>query len=71
MQARRRLVVWWLAKISSSTTKKGVYLVRFLEDPGPIKLPLPAARHDLDRRGTRFLVPESTLSQRVCTGGPT
>ena len=29
----------WLGKISASTTEDGVYLVRFLDDPGPIKLP--------------------------------
>ena len=37
--------LWWLGKISASTTAKGVYLVRFLDDPGPIKLPLPPARY--------------------------
>ena len=36
--------LWWLGKISASTTTKGVYLVRFLDDPGPIKLPLPPVR---------------------------
>ena len=38
--------LWWLGKISASTTEDGVYLVRFLDDPGPIKLPPP-------RRATR------------------
>ena len=28
----------WLGKISASTTADGVYLVRFLDDPGPSKL---------------------------------
>ena len=37
--------LWWLGKISASTTTDGVYLVRFLDDPGPIKLPLPPARY--------------------------
>ena len=37
--------LWWLGKISASTTEDGVYLVRFLDDPGPIKLPLPPARY--------------------------
>ena len=37
--------LWWLGKISASTTEDKVYLVRFLDDPGPIKLPLPPARH--------------------------
>ena len=31
-------------KISASTTEDKVYLVRFLDDPRPIKLPLPPAR---------------------------
>ena len=35
--------LWWLAKTRASTTEDGVYLVRFLDDPGPIKLPLPPA----------------------------
>ena len=37
--------LWWLGKISASTTEDKVYLVRFLDDPGPIKLPLPPARY--------------------------
>ena len=32
--------LWWLGKISARTTEDKVYLVRFLDDPGPIKLPL-------------------------------
>ena len=35
--------LWWLGKISASTTEDQVYLVRFLDDPEPIKLPLPPA----------------------------
>ena len=35
--------LWWLGKISASTTADGVHLVRFLDDPGPIKLPLTPA----------------------------
>ena len=35
------MVAW---KISASTTEDKVYLVRFLDDPGSIKLPLPTAR---------------------------
>ena len=38
--------LWWLGKISARTTEHEVYLVRLLDDPGPITLPLP-------RRGTR------------------
>ena len=33
--------LWWLGKISTSTTADGVYLVQVSDDPGPIKLPLP------------------------------
>ena len=39
--------LWWLRKISASTTGDKVYLVRFLDDPGPIKLPLPPARYTI------------------------
>ena len=37
--------LWWLGKISESTTEDKVYLVRFLDDPGPINPPLPPARY--------------------------
>ena len=37
--------LWWLGKISASTTEDKVYLVRFLDDPGPNKLPVPPARY--------------------------
>ena len=37
--------LWWLGKISASTTEDGVYLVQCLDDPGPIRLPLPPARY--------------------------
>ena len=37
--------LWWLGKIGASTTEGGVYLVRLLDDPGTIKLPLPSARY--------------------------
>ena len=37
--------LWWLVKISASTAEDGVYLVRFLDDPGLINLPLPPARY--------------------------
>ena len=37
--------LWWLGKISASTAEDGVYLVRFLDDPGPIKLSLPPVRY--------------------------
>ena len=35
--------LWWLGKISASTDE--VYLVRFLDDRGSIKLPLSPARY--------------------------
>ena len=37
--------LWWLEKISASTTTDGVYLVRFWDDPGPIELPFSPARY--------------------------
>ena len=37
--------LWWLGKISARTTENGIYLVRCLDDPGPIKLALPPARY--------------------------
>ena len=37
--------LWWLGKISVKTTEDGVYLVRFFDDPGPIKLPLSPVRY--------------------------
>ena len=43
-----------LGKISASTTEDGVYLVRVLDDPGPIKLApsFPGALPDLNGGGT-------------------
>ena len=41
VQGRRWVVGAW--KISASTTEDGVYLVRFFDDPGPIKLALSPA----------------------------
>ena len=37
--------LWWLGEISAITTEDNVYLVCFLDDPGPIELPLPPARY--------------------------
>ena len=51
--------LWWLGKISARTTTDGVYLVRFLDDPGPIKLPLTPARYTTST-GT---VPDSSRLQ--------
>ena len=36
---------WGLGKISATTSTDGVYLVQFLGQPGPIKLPLSQARY--------------------------
>ena len=50
--------LWWLGKISASTATKGVYLVRFLDDPGSTKLPLTPARYTTSTgavRGSRRL----------------
>ena len=47
-----------LGKISANTTADGVYLVRFKDDPDPIKLPLPPARYTTSTgavRGSRCL----------------
>ena len=60
--------LWWLGKISASTTEDGVYLVRFLDDPGPIKLPL-SPLQNLNGSRTRFLVPAGSRGQRVLSGG--
>ena len=37
--------LWWLGTFSASTPEDEVHLVRFLDDPGPIKLPLSPARY--------------------------
>ena len=45
--------LWWLGKISASTTEDKVYPVRFLDNPGPIKLPLPPARYTISTGALR------------------
>ena len=45
--------LWWLGKSSATTPTDGVYLVRFLDDPGPIKLPLSPARYTTSTRAVR------------------
>ena len=56
--------LWWLGKIGASTTEDKVYLVRFLDDPGPIK---PAGLNFLfPRRATR-LRREPCESFSACT----
>ena len=37
--------LWWLGKISAHTPTPGQYVVRFLDDPGPVKLALSTARY--------------------------
>ena len=37
--------LWYPGKISASTTEDEAYLVRWWDDPGPIKLPLSPARY--------------------------
>ena len=37
--------LWWPGKINASKTTTGVYLVRVLDDPGIIELPLTPARY--------------------------
>ena len=41
--------LWWLGKISASTTDDGVYLARILDDPGPFKFLLFPARYTTPR----------------------
>ena len=45
--------LWWLGKISSRTSTDGEYLVRFLDDPGPIKRPLSPAPYTTSTRGVQ------------------
>ena len=37
--------LWWLGKISKPTSTADVFMVRFLDDPGPIKILLSPARY--------------------------
>ena len=57
--------LWWLEKVSASTTEDGVYLVRFLDDPGPIKLPPPPTRYTTSTGGVRG----SSFTKPVCSRG--
>ena len=36
---------WWLGKISAHTTTTATYIVRFLDDPGPVKLKLSSSNY--------------------------
>ena len=40
----------WLGEISATTPTDGAYVVRFLDDPGPIKLPLSRAHYTTSTR---------------------
>ena len=63
--------LWWLEKLSASTTEDGAYLVRFFGRSGADQAPsFPGALHDLNGR-TRFLVPVCSRSLRFLSGGPT
>ena len=44
---------WWLAKIGARTSIDGEYLVRFVDDAGPIKLPLSPAHHTISTGGVQ------------------
>ena len=45
--------LWWLGKISAIKPTDGLYLVRFLDNPGPMKLPLSPARYTTSTRTVR------------------
>ena len=45
--------LWWLKKISASTTEYGVSLAQISDDPGPFKLPLFPARYTTSARAVR------------------
>ena len=45
--------LWWLGEISARMTTTGVYMVRFLDDPGLTKLPLTAAHYATSTRAVR------------------
>ena len=69
--ARATMACGGLKKISASTTEDGVSLAQILDDPGPFKLPLFPALHNLRGGRTRFLVPSGSRSQRVLSEGST
>ena len=63
--------LWWLKKISASTTEDGVSLAQNFGRSGAVQAPsFPGALHDLRGDRTRFLVPAGSRSQRVLSGGP-
>ena len=45
--------LWWLGKICACTSTDGEYLVRFLDDAGPIKLPLSPAHNTTSTGGVQ------------------
>ena len=46
-------MLWWLGKISASTTEDKVYPVRFLDDPRLIELSFPPGRYTTSTRAVR------------------
>ena len=61
--------LWWLGKISASTTTDGVYLERFLDDQGPIKLPLAPARYTASTGAVRgSWCPQAHLASAFARG---
>ena len=59
-----RIIIWparplnmvaLVAKISARTATNGGYLVRFLDDPGPTKRPVPPARYTSTTGAARIL----------------
>ena len=45
--------LWWLGNISAYTSTPRQYVVRFLDDPGPVKLALYSARYTTVDRAVR------------------
>ena len=45
--------LWWLEKIGASTTTDGIHLACFLDDPGPIKLPLSPVSYTISTGAAR------------------
>ena len=62
--------LWGLGKISAGITMTGVYLVRFLNDPEPIKLPLPPARYTTSTGSVQgFRCLQAHLASAFARGG--
>ena len=65
--------LWWLGKNSTSTTEDKVYLVRFLDEPGPINFLFPRSATRNQRQpyealgGCKFTSPVSFLGESNVT----